>query len=298
MEEQMRLLSLLSIFLFVSLYACGKKDSSKKQEEQTSTPSTPFVLDSEVSNTERDALITSTVVLNGLKLDGSKIQGFTDIFGGNDSAAVVNYLNERVNYILAEKTSPWSRLIVPSGALSRNLQVYASNQSVLYWYMDQYYSEMGGAKFNISNQPVEIDSSRIGAVQLGDIFVSSDAITRAITLVHEARHSDCPTGAVLSDIINFAEKGSSPQNKQCGQLHSSCLPGYSCDSFPWGAYAIDYIYSLAIYETCSNCTETQKQEALVNANQVQQSAYDIEATLDGMHGPPDMKNSTQVRDDL
>lgn len=258
------------------------------------------VLDSELTGGERVSTNNSIDLLERLTIDGSRISGFSQIFGGNRTSNVVNYLEARVNYIVSQNTSHSSRLIYPSGSAFNNLEFFASNQSVTFWYFDQYYAQEGGVRYLINDRPRNINSSRIGIVQLGDIFTRADAITQAITLVHEARHSDCPEGALLSDILNVAESGGNiglAQNKKCGQLHSSCS-GLSCDSFPWGPYAIDYIYSLAIFETCSNCSETQKLQALSNANQVQNAAFDINGTMNGVYGRPNMSNSTRVRNDL
>jgi hypothetical protein len=122
--------------------------------------------------------------------------------------------------------------------------------------------------------------------------------TLAITLVHEARHSDCPDGTLASDVINVVQAGGNLgviTNPDCGQLHFG--PGGS-DFSAWGPYAIDYIYSIAIFDACTNCTESQKQQALANANQVQGVAFDINGTLNGVYAYPDMSNSITVRDDL
>jgi hypothetical protein len=99
-------------------------------------------------------------------------------------------------------------------------------------------------------------------------------------------------------VINFAESGANYnviQNVECGQLHSRPDGG---DAFAWGPYLIDFIYSKTIADTCSNCTQTQIQQAQLNANMVQGRAYDINGTINGIYGPPDMSNSNDVRDDL
>lgn len=254
-------------------------------------------LDSALTASERSAVNGSINLLETIRIDGSKTDGFSEVFGGNSESNVVSYMENRVNYVVSEFTDHNSRILVPSSPALRKLQVYASNSSVLFWYIDQYFSQGGGAKYVISNVPREINSSRIGIIQLGDIFGSSDTITQAITLVHEARHSDCPDGALASDIVNFVEHGFSPLNKSCGQLHGSC-GGNSCDQFAWGPYAIDYIYSISIVNGCTSCSFTEKQQAQINANMVQDAAFDIEGTMNGSHGRPDMSNSTQVRDDL
>lgn len=252
-------------------------------------------IDADLSSAERAAVNTGADFLESAQIDGSKIAGFSDIFGGNRSSNVVSYLEQRVNYILSERTSPFSRLILPDDILAERQDFYAANQSVMIWYVDEYFVSQGGVRLEISGTPRHVSSSRIGVIQLGNAFVGSDPVLQAITLVHEARHSDCPNGALLSDIVGFVEFGSSAfADRSCGQLHSDT--GF--DEFAWGPYAVDYVYSLAIVEACSNCTETQKQLALANANSVQLRAYDINGTQNGAYGRPRMGNSTNVRNDL
>jgi hypothetical protein len=189
-----------------------------------------------------------------------------------------------------------TRLVFDSPTPLAKLGYYAANPSVFIWYISLL-NEPEDVRFQTNNSFVDINSSRIGVMQLGDIFTTEDTISDAITLVHEARHSDCPEGALASEIVRF-DSGLSVIDHTCGQLHGSCPDGSSCDVIPWGPYAVDYIYSLAIERTCTSCTQTEIQQARVNANYVQGAAYEIEATMNGEFGPPDMRNSNQVRDDL
>lgn len=296
----------LPILLLTSaiLISCGGSDKGDNasnavpdQEGNRNTARYDVTFDSELTATERTALNNSIDLIEKMKIDGTKIMGFSEVFGGDRSSSVVRYLEQRVNYLISQFTSHNSRLVLPSLARAQIFETFAINISSRLWFFDEYFSKEGGVGYRINNTIRDINSSRFGVVQLGNAFIKTDSAVQAITLVHEARHSDCPNGALLSDIINVVEDRAEQQDKTCGQLHSSCLRG-SCDGFPWGPYAIDYIYSLAIYKTCTNCTEIQKQQALINANQVQKSAFDINGTLNGSYGPPDMGNSTFVRDDI
>lgn len=304
-------MNLLKYFLFASLIltqACGgggDDDDPAPQEEEVPSSTTggtnggakfDVILDSDLTNPERISLQGSIKLLEAMEIDGSKISGFNQIFKGGRSSHVVSYLESRVNYIIPENSDIDQRLIRPASRVN-NLATFASNASSLFWYLDAYYKYRIGkdVQFLVSNIPREIDSSRIGIVQLGDIFVPSDSITQAITLVHEARHSDCPGGALLSDIIGFGEYDQGPQNADCGQLHTG--PGGS-DPMPWGPYAIDYIYSKAISDTCTSCTITQRTMAQANANDTQARAYKIIETMNGVFGPPNMTSSNRIKDDL
>lgn len=252
-------------------------------------------LDSELTPTERTATRATITTLESLKIDGSKINGFSEVFKGNRSSNVISYLESRVNYIFSENTFYTDRLVLESALVSPKFQTFAFNLSRDIWYTSVI-NEPQDVRIVINNRRLDITSSRIGVVNLGDIFTQSDDVTKAITLVHEARHSDCPDGAKASEIERWFN-GQPPIDRTCGQLHSDC-GGFSCDSFAWGPYAIDFIYSISIARACDSCTETQKQQGQVNANMVQSSAFDIIGTLNGSYGPPDMGNSTQVENDL
>lgn len=254
-------------------------------------------LDSALTSAERSSTLESIEVLEDLRIDGSQIEGFSEVFGGNSTSSVVSYLESRVNYIFSEVTDYRSRLVLASPALINKFAYFGRNESRDIWYTSLI-NEPNDVRIVINNNEVDIPSSRIGVVNLGDIFAQSDAITRAITLVHEARHSDCPEGAKTSEIQRWFDN-LPPIDRTCGQLHGSCTNGGpSCDTFAWGPYAIDFIYSLSIANACSNCTEIQKQQGQANANSVQEAAFDITGTLNGQYGQPDMSNSSQVRDDL
>lgn len=117
-----------------------------------------MTLDSELTQAERLSLDNSIDLLEKMQLDGSRIAGFSDIFGGNRSSNVVSYLERRVNYITSQFTDPFSRLVLPPIVAARSLDYYALNASVTYWYADQYFEPEGEAQYVISGRPRDITS--------------------------------------------------------------------------------------------------------------------------------------------
>ena len=283
------------------LSACGGSDSNDSDSQaQQSNDGTNLVFDAEMTPEERNSLSTSIEAMKTFAIDGSNIRWFSEIFGGTNSTAVFNYFDTRVNYALSASTDVSSRFVTNSSAMSMyNMQVFASNPSFLLWYTSKI-SEPQDLKFLVNNTPIDIESTRIGVMQFGDIFTTSDTALQAITLVHEARHSDCTGGALASDVERF-RSGLIPENKSCAHLHTFCPPGHplegivACDAHPWGAYVIDAIYSLAISENCTSCTETQKQAAEINFFDVVNRPLFLEDLLNGEFGPPDMSSSSEVR---
>lgn len=260
------------------------------------SPNFDVTYDSALTSAELSSFKNSMDLLESLKIQGAQVEGFSEVFGGNSTTNVVTYLEQRVNYIFSEATDYRTRLVLNSLNPLHKLAYFARNPSSSIWYTSLI-NEPQDVRIVINNNKLDIPSSRIGVVNLGDIWVESDAITQAITIVHEARHSDCPDGALTSEIDRWYN-GLAPIDHSCGQLHGSCPDGTSCDVIPWGPYAIDYIYSKSIADACTSCTETEKQQAQINANFVQGAAYDITGTLNGNYGRPDMSNSNTVRDDL
>ena len=287
---------IFSSLIFVSCSGSSGGGSSSPRQEEQDPGGVDVTIDSELTKAELSKLNESLNLVQSLQIDGSRISGFAQIFGGTRSSNVVNYFEARINYIISQNTDLGTRLVLATPTPLAKLGYYAANPSVFIWYISLL-NEPEDVRFQTNNSFVDINSSRIGVMQLGDIFTTEDTISDAITLVHEARHSDCPEGALVSEVLRFSD-GLDPIDHSCGQLHDICPDGNSCDVIPWGPYAIDYIYSLAIERTCTSCTQTEIQQARVNANYVQGASYEIEATMNGEFGPPDMRNSNQVRDDL
>lgn len=256
--------------------------------------------DSELTPQEKRALDSSTQAMSTYNIDGSRIKYFSQVFGGSKSSNVVNYVETRVNYALSGETEYHDRLVRSDTSALRSLQVFAFNPSTSIWY-DSKFAEPADVKIRINNQLVDINSSRIGVMQFGDLYVDSPAALQAATIVHEARHSDCTGGALASDVERHGN-GLPTENKKCGHLHGMCPPGHiyegqvACDLLPWGAYIMDAMYSVAIVETCTTCSETDKQAAEANAlDCLERPAYSVEDLFNGALGSPDMSSSSQVR---
>lgn len=297
----------LWIISLLLLSSCGGSDGDggsdeganapqEEQDDTTNTSGVRIIFDQDLTSLERSSSEEALSLIRSINIDGKRIPGFTSIFNGSTSSAVVRYLEQRVNYLISLNTPYESRYIFDARANVPLGNYYAQNQSTILWYTKLINERESGTRvsYDINGTGRDINSSRVGVVKLGDIFSESDAITRAITLVHEARHSDCPGGAWASDLLLFKTSGV-VRNFECGQFHGRPDGG---DPFAWGPYTIDFIYSAAIAGTCSSCTEAQRQQAQVNANMVSGAASDIAGTLNGDNGSPDMSSSSRVREDL
>lgn len=264
-----------------------------------------IIFDSELSEAERKALEESTSALANYDINGSEVRRFSQIFGGSNSSSVVNYFEDRVNYGLSENTDLIARLVIQPGPAfnQTDLAIIANNPSSGLWFASKL-SEPDDLKIRINNQLLDIPSSRIGVMRFGTNFTIIETIQQAIVLVHEARHSDCTGGISASDLERLRNQTDMIENT-CGHAHDLCPSGpyagqYACDSHPWGAYAVSAIYSLAIADTCTNCSETDKAIAMTmhfdSASRFM--FFNYEDMLNGEFGSPDMSSSNQVRQNL
>lgn len=301
---------LLSLTMLVSCGG-GDDDSSSAQQQEDGTTvggssggSGPeIIFDNELTGRERQALEQSSNAMGNIDMNGSQIRRFTQIFGGSKSSDVVNYFEARVNYALSANTSLEERLVVAADASATHAiegEIVALNPSSVLWFISKISEPEQDVQFLINERPVDITSSRIGVMQFGAVFADIRTLEQVRTLVHEARHSDCTGGVLASDLERFENR--QPMVKhECGHSHVICPSGplegeFACDEHPWGAYAVDTIYSGAVALTCTNCSETEKQVAeAMTLDGISRLNYDFNELLDGEFGAPDMSSSTRVR---
>lgn len=294
---------ILLILSLLSLYSCGGDSgggNGNAQEEQAPGSNDIGTYDSEVTTTERDEFNQDVSRLGTLPIEGSRIKKFSQVFNGTQSPAVKEFVDTRINYVLSSTTDIESRISV-SGPLSLfNAETVATNIGMALWYQAKVL-EPANLEFEINNTSLPVDSGRVGIIQIGNIFPRLSTIEQISTIVHEARHSDC-TGGILRSDIERLRNGQVPENKKCGHVHVICPPGhplegeFACDSHPWGAYAVGFLYAGTIALACDGCSEAEKTVAeAVSIDSSTRLLYDVNDLLDGRLGEPDMTNSTTER---
>lgn len=253
----------LSIMCFMWLSACEKPFPSNGLEAILKGRSfffAPGFSDSQINQVRADFLKLASVELNT-----SKNPIFEKAFGSNSGESVLDFLELRTHYYFAEP-SP----IGDPDQSSRTAFKIAINRSSIW---------LSGLLTNqtqviyIGDNVVPVRDPRIGIVSLIHYLDSERPIAQILrlqTLVHEARHSDC-TGGLNDDDYDSFYQGDFSIGSQCLHGHVVCPTEHSlaglnaCDPRPWGAYSMAAVFSNAIYENCSNCTEREKQIGLMGS---------------------------------
>lgn len=205
-----------------------------------------------------------------------------------------------MNYAFSEFTNLESRIVL--NLHDKLASVVAQNLSVPYWFLSLAAAQDGQKlQLRVNNRLVAINSSRVGLMKFGTPFSEYSPIEQAIVIVHEGRHSDC-TGGVTTDDVIRGLKGLELVDPRCGHAHRKCPVGhpdagaFACDQHPWGAYSVSAVYSFAISESCTNCSQAEKTvaEALGQVS-VRRLLFNYSDLLNGVYGSPNMSSSTQVR---
>jgi len=291
----------LGVFLSFGLVAC-KSGEVEELHERLSVKLDPSLTQKEKSTIRGDLL--ELFSQNIATKDG----WFSEVFGGNGTESVIEYMDARVNYIIPERVKLVFRVgfgsIVESEFFTKNKTVtVASNMGMALWLTSL--SQRKRLTFRIGDVSVPMDDPRNGLIQIGTAYIGGktktkmDTNVRNNTLVHEARHSDC-TGGVYQSDIDRMKVGELPTNPLCGHTHVMCPDGhdfegyYACDGHAWGAYSVGGVFSAAISKYCENCTEADRQKALIEGLDSFSRVLVLDKMKDGLAGAPNMTSSRSV----
>lgn len=274
-------------------------------------------LDPGLTEIERTHLTRDSARLARLDLSFPKDRDsiFHSVFTGKTpSAAIAQYLGERIHYIFSASTDVETLMKVTS-RLNRSspppprlhYTAMASNLGTPNWF---YHEKLGPEKsnsFEFEGQRIFFTSSRVGLIKLGPGYSHGEAHTpqlrRLQTFIHEARHSDCTGGLTASDLARI-KKMELPESLACGHRHVTCPPDHiysgirGCDEHEWGAYMIGAIFTDALQNHCRDCSYAEKQIAKIltldslqriNEDSLSTMLYDASSlpdmTSSGVHPP-------------
>jgi hypothetical protein len=279
-------------------------------------------LDPALTDANKNLIRADAHALENYHLNVTRGSYYDKAFSGTTGTEILQYMNDRVNYIVPQVDDLQSRLKLgwiqlPSGGDQgapdptngdKRAVVMALNIGFALWMANEANPTPFDLHFEIGNTTVPLTSPRVGIVELGEGYTMDKTpggtpittIVRTTTLVHEARHSDCTGGMEASD-LDLIKEGEMPQNHECGHLHIDCPEGHplaglpACDDLAWGAYSIEAIYAAAVAKTCQNCALEEQEQGMEVALDAISRVTVADDMLAGKLGDPDMSSTDQIR---
>jgi hypothetical protein len=286
-------------FSLLALAAAGCNPEEVQLARQVSVE-----FDSSLSASEKALLAQDINAMISREMNVKHGSLYDVVFGGIDSAAVIGYLDERINYVLSQDADTDDRLRIAERFLNRGPFMMALNLGAGLW-LESELARPRQLGIDINGHVVPIESSRVGVIQLGKGYTNRrllglgarrfNTVQRTGTLVHEARHSDCTGGLDASDLARLRE-GKLPKNRACTHLHVICPEGHpyegvpACDIHPWGAYAVEAVYFGALAEACTNCSQKDKMVARAAMFDSLSRVNRAKDMMEGKFGRPDMSS--------
>lgn len=268
--------NVVAFVLVLGLSACSEQQAKSPCVLKSSGPMKVQGFDLTMSNEldceKRTSIETSLKLIDTRSLQVSN-QTLEQALGGNAGSDIKKYLNERVKFISgqwlldeAEKST-----ITPLNVFGADNKsgVVASNLGIALW-LHSMANFSGPGKVTLQGKEFKLNSGRVGIIVLGDAFniPGREDFNRLLTLLHEARHSDCTTGLDETDLSLIQTgniTGLQAKNPSCGHLHEDCPAGHdlegvpACDSHAWGAYSMSWVFAQNFLDRCDGCTELEKE---------------------------------------
>ncbi|MCM2277580.1 MAG: hypothetical protein NDJ89_05840 [Oligoflexia bacterium] len=334
-------LSLISLLVFT---ACENEKAALEAEAQLAKIGVNVTVDPEVPVSSMELLVRDLIAMSGNQ--SAIVRGdlrAQRLFTPNKGDSPISYLNTRLKAFMpavddAELSSrctfpkelkytaffgggeePAQEPSRPAEApeSSAKAEMGAANIGTAVWLL----SAVNEAEVScrVGKKLFPIQGSRAGLMMFGPGYKEAEKIIgplklklptelRQSILVHEARHSDCPTGLTPSDIEvarasrNGKEFDENYRNRRCGHLHTRCPKGHAlaglaaCDDFVYGAYYFGAVYTAAAMTYHRNSPEDAKR-IIKHSSLLSASAADSFGRLlvDAEAGPLDLSSKDSVQ---
>lgn len=292
---------------------------------------TSILLDSSLSANTQKLIIQDLNKLRALQLQPTKPQDvFIKLFGGIDAASLLSFIDKRINILFDQSVNVDDRMdeykngvkVTEAQQQMNRGTAFAANRSFELWMFAATFPKDREIYFTTATKNLAIKSTRAGIVQLTkDYGTLNDRegspriwLNRVDSLIHEARHSDCPAGitrSLLNGVYDDNNEALAQWEKTstCAFPHVSCPVGHpleglkACDSRPFGSYSVSTLFALMIKNSCTNCSEHEKQMAnvmfadsvsrlaLQKGTWSQAGSYsEVLKMVNGGHGTPSQEN--------
>jgi uncharacterized protein YjbI with pentapeptide repeats len=227
--------------------------------------------DSKMSPLVRAWVMLDVQKLTELKIDAKESALFSSIFGGSTQEDLISYFFSRISAIVRKDFNDFQLRLAPplSSTLASNLGTALMFENI---YTQRKTGHQRSAKVN--GQQITPSPGLNGILMLGPGYTRSETnqSLRLSTLVHEARHTDCPSPP-SADQLGPAFEGETPHQDlselQCGYFHIMCPKGSeleglrACDNQDDGAYGATRAFAEALDRSCENCTERERARARI-----------------------------------
>jgi hypothetical protein len=271
------------------LVACDGEKSARETENQLSQIGLAVKVDPQLSTHIMELLIKDLQALAGNQNELAHADERAEkIFDTKNGGTILSYLNARLHYFMPNSGDEdlYTRCTLPrklryedflfnSGSESLGINTFkkeekgemgAANMGAAVWLLAVVNDLSVSCRVGATEFP--INGTRTGLMMFGPGYKEKEKLIgplkmklppeyRQSILVHEARHSDCPTGLTEDDLEvarnshNMKEFDREFKGRRCGHVHTFCPAGHAlegeaaCDDVPYGAYYFGAVYSAA-----------------------------------------------------
>ena len=327
----------LAVFasLALGLSACSPETSADNSNHDEGDPQASSLASKQLVADDVAAFDSQEDLSLTIPQTGTFYKAFQSVFNGFSGSDIRAYMDLRIHsffsqYDIAHSAEPTAGVLnepEPAGKLDEKAKavVGAANIGALAWFQTLFVNRP--LTFVIAGQTIQPKSSRVGIMMIGPgydrVQQNSDGSLfrfpreyRQSILIHEARHSDCTGGITQSAIDRARMIGSfngfleKTQESNCAHLHAICPSWHNlhdlagCDDKPWGAYAVQSMYSFALYYKAKahgdlvlmRIMEISAADAatrllyVIDANDSEHVPH-ISRLFNGQFGPPDMSST-------
>ncbi|MCM2321676.1 MAG: hypothetical protein NDJ90_00260 [Oligoflexia bacterium] len=321
----------------LALVACNNEEAAKLTEARLSEVGVHVKIDPTLAPPMMELLANDFITLTRTQDQIARADSRArEIFSTHEGGTVLKYLNTRLRYfmpaasdefLLQRCTLPrelrYSDFLggeeEPSGMLTAaaKSEMGAANIGAAVWLLAVVNDLQVSCRIGDTEFPV--DGTRAGLMMFGPGYKAAEKIIgplkiklppeyRQAILVHEARHSDCPSGLTEDDIAvarasrNGSEFDRNYAGRQCGHLHKLCPAGHSlegiaaCDDVVYGAYYMGAVFSAAAASYLGD-TDDGRSGIISKASIMSASAADSFGRLlvDAENGKLELGSTSEVR---
>ena len=285
--KQILFIYLVSFSLFV--YACKKTDDGLTPvDPEITSSSLTLMVDNGFTKQQKKSIKRMFDKYDNMKF-GSDQALYRIFFGGDSIDALTKFINKRIKYFIPV---PERELEKSFGSATKAIGAGYS----LSWLAPVCDAMEGPPRVICNGRLIELKGSRHGVVVSGPAFFYDQTtdIEKISIIAHEARHADCPVkpGSYSACSLLLSPDLVDKEERRCGNIHAKCSSSdqaRACENLSWGSYAVSYVVLKKIYQDCLNCSEKERQIALLLSNEYYKR-FKVDDVKEIFEGTPDLSS--------